>query len=125
MQECLDSGNLLPAIEGTPDAIDLSVASNRDDLNFRLLDLTESSLSPEVFYERTRSILSDAGYQLPPITSLAGVFDGESGEEILALGGSPPMHYLYFAYIQDDTITEMLAEVMTEDELEEFLHEDL
>jgi hypothetical protein len=125
MQECLDGGELLPAIEGSPSAMDLSVPSNRDDLNFRLLDLTETSMSPEVFYERTRNILGDVGYQLPPAISLAGVFDEESGEEILALGITPPLHYLYFAYIQDGDMTEMLAEVMTEDELEEFLHEDL
>lgn len=125
MQECFDGGEE-SAIEGVPalpGALDLSVPSNRDTINFALLDLTETSLSPEVFYERTRGILSDVGYPLPSITSLTDVFTEESGEKILALG-SAPLHYLYFAYLHDGELMESFAEVLTEDELDDVLSED-
>jgi hypothetical protein len=125
MQECLDGGESLPAIMGTSYAADLHDAIMRESINFAMLDIVDTTEHPEVAYERIREILTDVGYELPPASSLSEIFGQESGEEVFALGmntPNAPMIYLYFAYSIDESGgVEILAELLTEDELEELI----
>lgn len=129
---CGGEGSTLPAIQGESDAVDLTVSASRDAVNFILFDLTENTenATPEIMYERVRGILSEVGYDIPPVTEKVELFQEDEGEDILPLvhpalptrqDGSGHC-FLYFAfYRHDDQSYELWAEIVTESGLEEIL----
>ena len=123
----------LPAITGTQEAVDFFDPAQREATNFVLSDMTdEVSGAPEVTYERVRSVLLGLGYAIPPVSANHDLFGETEGEEvfgmtrpILADTQEPTICFLYFAFCQDDAndIYDVLAEIVTTEELEEILHE--
>lgn len=138
LQECMCGGEgaTLPAIEGVSDAVDLNVAASRDPINDILADITDGGeiiASPEVMYERVRGILSEVGYDIPPVSEKHDLFSEPEGEDFIALvHPSLPTRqdgsghcFLYFAFYQhEDQSYEVWAEIVTEDGLEEILDGD-
>jgi len=120
LQECMDG---VPAITGDLGA--MNIYEIRDAVNFVLSDITDIETEPEVAYERVRGILQDLRYLIPPASSHADMFIDGYGEAIIPLthveDAAPA--FLYFAYAsEDDTENyEILAEIVTEEELEELL----
>ncbi len=124
IKECMDG---VPAITGDPGAMDLQVQAIRDTVNFFLSDVTDTEIVPERAYERVRGVLGDLRYMIPPASSHTDLFVDGHGEEIIPLvhrENAVPV-FLYFAYTsQDDTENyEILAEIVTTEELEEILNE--
>ena len=133
LSECMEGEALLPAITGTEEAVDFFDPAQRDATNFVLSDLTdEATGAPEVMYERVRSVLSGLGYFIPPVSERPDLFGETEGEEVFGMvrphstdTPEPSMCFLYFAFCQDDANEsyDVLAEVVTTEELEEILYE--
>lgn len=139
LQECGCMGGeaTLPAIEGVSDAVDLNVQASRDPVNDILANITDGGeiiVAPEVTYERIRGILSEVGYDIPPVTEKSELFSEPEGEDVIGLiHPSLPTRvdgsghcFLYFAFYQhEDQSYEVWAEVVTEMGLEEIFNEDI
>lgn len=131
LHECMEGENLLPAIIGTDTAIDFLNPTDRESVNFVLSDITDGLvLRPEVVYERVRQVLLDIGYSIPPVCARPELFDDTEGEEIFGMTRPQPPNspeheicYLYFAFAQAGTEYDVLAEVVTTDELGVILYE--
>ena len=128
LKECLEGGeDSLPAVHGEPDVIDFSNPADRESVNSVLSDRTDGVMGdPAVVYEQIRGILMDVGYAIPPASAYAELLSDTDGEEVIGLGVTTHedggAHYLYFAFSQDeDGDFEVLAEIVTEEELEEIL----
>jgi hypothetical protein len=129
IKECMEGENLLPTIEGSSEAVNLLDADQREAINFILSDITdEVILDPVVAYERVRSVLLGIGYALPPVSARPELFDDTEGEEVFGMTRPQPFGsleheicYLYFAFLQTDESYDVLAEIVTEMELEDIL----
>ncbi len=139
----LDDGDLA-AIVGGLDAKDFYEPGVRDTINFALSDITDgvaqegepaSTTDPVIVYERVRAVMADAGYLLPSSSALLSLFNEfeTEGDEVFPLATERTLApnepevapcYLYFAFAKDDFtgLYDVLAEVVTESELEEILH---
>lgn len=134
LKECMEGEQLLPAIEGSNESVDFFDPSQRDSVNFMLSDITdESFVLPELAYERVRGLLMDFGYSIPPVSFRPGLFGNTVGEEVF--GMTRPQHpdeparewtHLYFAFAKEDStgLYDVLAEIVTQEELEKILYED-
>lgn len=133
LQECMEGESWLPAITGSEDAVNFLDPVQRDAANFVLSDLTDGEvLHPEVLYERVREVLMGLGYSIPPVSTRPELFGDTEGEEIFGMtrpqppdSPEPEICYLYFAFAQDeiDFDYDVLAEIVTAQELEEILNE--
>lgn len=134
LQECVDGeGSTLPATIGTPHALNLHDEGIRDDLNFALMNITDTPerVHPIILFERVRDRLDAAGYSLPSATEKLDLFTESDGDEVFVL--SPPHLtdeevpadcYLYFAFAEDDQgAWDVLAEIVNSIELEDILSE--
>lgn len=134
LKEQMEGEQLLPAIISSEDGVDFLNISQRDAVNFILSDITDEFVPcPEVVYERVRQVLVGLGYRLPPVSVSPELFDDTEGEEIFGMtrplppdAPTPAICYLYFAFCQDEEtqIYDVLAEIMTEAELESILHDE-
>lgn len=123
LRECMDG---VPAITGDSDAMDFQHTEDRDAVNFVLSDITDQEPNPDHAYERVRGILHDIGYLIPPASSYAEMFLEGYGEAVIPLvHTSQEPAFLYFAYASEDETEnyEILAEIVTQEELEEILYE--
>jgi len=122
LQESLEG---VPAITGDPSSIDFHNPEDRESVNQVLLDLTDQEIDPVVLYERARQTLDDIGYLIPSVTHHAKMFMDESGEVIVPLTTPTTQGHVffYFAWASDNETEhpEILAEIVTPDELEEIL----
>lgn len=120
-----EGGPPLPFVLGSPEAVDFTDDGNRESFNEALDDLTTVDLdysNPQYLYQEIQSALSSAGYTLPDIMPF-----GLDGEEIIALAkyeDDDPC-YLYFAYSAIPGGHDVLAEIVTEGELDEILNDGL
>jgi hypothetical protein len=133
IQECMEGEALLPAIEGDSDCANFFDPSVRESTNFVLADVTdEPGVTPIVTYERVRLILMGLGYSIPPVSARPELFGDNEGEEIFGMtrplppnSPEPAICFLYFAFCaSDDNTYDILAEIVTTEELEEILHEE-
>lgn len=132
MKECMEGEQLLPAIEGIQGCVDFFDPAQREAVNFILSDITdEFAPCPEVVYERVRQVLMGLGYGIPPVSFRPELFSDTTGEEVFGLTRPQPpdepeheWNHLYFAFCQDEEtqIYDVLAEIMTAEELEEILN---
>jgi hypothetical protein len=144
--EAASNGGLdaVMATEGGLDAVDFYEPGVRDAINLTLLDITDGTAEgvgepahttdPVVLYERVRAVIADAGYLLPSSSSLLSLFsemepDGDEAFALTRIKQFEPNEpevvpcYLYFAFCKDEAgYYDVLAEVVTQDELEEILH---
>jgi hypothetical protein len=124
LKECMDG---VPATSWDPTTIDLLDIGKRDEINFTLSDMTNiPSLDPVITYEQVREVLARLGCELPLASSHAEEFSETDGELILPViaSGTQESMFLYFAFLQDVDLTyDVLAEIVTTDELEEILNE--
>lgn len=135
VKEQMEGEQLLPAITSSEDGVDFLNISQSDAVNFILSDITdEFAPCPEVVYERVRQVLMGLGYSLPPVSFRPELFGDTEGEEIFGMtrpqppdSPEPKICYLYFAFCQDEEtqIYDVLAEIVTEQELEEILDENI
>lgn len=134
LRECLDGEASLPATEGTNESVNFHDPVQREATNFILSDITDESGSPIVVYERVRQVLMDMGYSIPPVSARPELFEGTDGEEVFGMtrpmppdSPEPAWCYLYFAFAQDEAglTYDILAEIVTSEELEEILYEDV
>jgi hypothetical protein len=134
LKECMEGEGLLPTITGTDEAVDFFDPSQREATNFVLSDITdESQTYPAVVYEKVRSVLIGLGYSIPPVTDNPLLFGESEGEEIFGMtrplpadSPEPDICYLYFAFcqVEDTTTYDVLAEIVTQEELEDILSEE-
>jgi hypothetical protein len=112
LTECYDV-----EVVGEPDALDLHHPSNRDSLNFALLDITDTTHEPGLAWREIYAALGVAGYPIPETSEYPELLesDGEIIVGLLAPGGEPEPCALYVAWSDG----EVFAEIVTEDELEE------
>lgn len=110
LSECLDV-----EVVGEPDALDLSIPSNRDQLNFAILDITDASQDTLSVYDQIANVLDDAGYQIPEVNEFPELLDADC-EITIGLNDCA----LYFAFSDH----EIFAEIVTHEELEEIVDED-
>lgn len=133
MKECMEGESWLPAIVGSEGAVEFLDPNQRDAVNFILSDITdEEVLHPEITYERVRQVLSSLGYSIPAASARPELFGDTEGEEIFGMtrplppdSPEPEICYLYFAFAEDETDHDydVLAEIVTEQELEDILNE--
>jgi hypothetical protein len=107
----------------------LNDPSDRDVVNDQLADITDHEIvHPEVVYEQVCLYLQNQGIELPAVTVHANEFLETDGELILPLVATDAEEvvYLYFAWAQDETDFDydVLAEIVTTEELEEILNVD-
>jgi hypothetical protein len=117
VSECYDV-----EVVGEPDALDLHIPSDRDSLNFALLDITDTTHDPRLAWDQVHVVLSEAGYPIPETSEYPETLeaDGEIVVGLIAPSGEPEPCALYFAWSDG----EVFAEIVTENELEEIEHED-
>ena len=126
LQECIEG---VPAHQWDPSYIQLLNAEQRTEINFLLADLTDGLLpNPTVAYMNVSDLLNEScGLELPPVSTHADTFADTDGEIILPLvcplAITQGCVYLYFAFAEnDDQLTyDVLAEIVTTDELGEIL----
>lgn len=116
-------------MEGVPGAIWDPTTISHEVLNNELADITdEEVLHPELSYEQVCQYLESHGIDLPPASMYADDFVESDGEIILPLASphSSDLLYLYFAFalVDGGHHYDILAEIVTENELESILTDD-
>jgi hypothetical protein len=116
----------VPATTWDPSTICLDDPSDREAVNDELAEITDREIvHPEGVYEQVGQYLQTQGIDLPPVTVYVDAFLEIDGELILPLAaiGEEEAAYLYFAWAQDETDFDydVLAEIVTTEELEEML----
>lgn len=125
IQECMEG---VPATTWDPNSIILSDAGDRIEINDVLAEITDQELMhPVMAYEQVSQALEAQGIQLPPAYAHADEFletDGELVLPLVATDNESDLVFLYFVFSQNDDGTyDILAEIVTTEELEEILHE--
>lgn len=108
----------IPLVVGAIDAVSFHDEEEREQLNLALEELTAQTVAPEIVYNAACVLFANVGYELPGITM--GPF---TDEQIVALTlhESDDPCYFYFAYATDELGQDILAEVVTETELQDLL----
>jgi len=115
----LEGDLVIPFVIGNPGAVDLSDPEVREDLNDELdVEVDKHFNEITVAYDRVRDLLSEVGYIVP----VHDAFTEPSHEEVYVLSsngvdGESSVFYLYFAYVKNDLGFEVIAEILTQDEL--------
>lgn len=108
----------IPLVIGSIDAVSFHDEDEREKLNLALEELAAQTVAPEIVYDAARELFANVGYELPDIPM--GSF---TDEQIIALTlhESDDPCYFYFAYATDELGQDILAEVVTETELQDLL----
>lgn len=114
----VDGDNIIP-IFGSTDAVNFHDEESREEFNDLFDSITDEARNPEIIFSELAILLSAAGYVLPNPTTF------NSDDEIifsLHLHEDDPQEpeYFYFAHsvVYEDGGSEIHAELMTEEELE-------
>ncbi len=109
--------DILP-IFGSTHAVNFHHQESRDDINSLFDEITFEARTPNIIYNEIVGILHEAGYDLPTPTT----FD-QSDELVYALmlheGDDPEYFYFAHSVVYEDGGSEIHAEVLTEEELQE------
>jgi len=115
--------NLL--VVGSSHAVNFHDADARDDFNSLLDDVTIDANHPGMAYAEIRGLFSEAGYTLPHFDELGMMYPSDERIISILLHEGDEGVYFYFGHGPTDLRgTEILSEVMTEEELEELFNED-
>lgn len=127
MKEYEDGGDAISpvSIVGNENAVNFGDPDNRDGANELFADITADILTPiPVIYERIRQTLIGLGYTIPSAVERSAVLTDSEGEMVFSLvyPGVVPV-YLYFAFVVDEETTEVFAELVTQEDLDDILSE--
>lgn len=126
LEEQMDGG---PVTIWDPARLHLDDLNDRESVNDELAELTSGEiLHPEVSYEQVCQYLEPQGVELPAVSAHANEFLETAGElflPLVSMNDAAHAVYLYFAWAQDETDFDydVLAEIMSAQELEELLNE--
>jgi len=112
-------------IFGSTHAVDLHDEESREEFNDLFDSITDEARNPQIIYSELSSLLSSAGYIVPTPTEFV-----PDDEKIFALHFSEEDErkpvYFYFAHsvVYEDGGSEIHAELLTEEELENLFEVD-
>lgn len=115
----IEDGDTIIPIFGSVDAIDFHDQESREEFNELFDSITDEARTPEIIFSELATLLNAAGYTLPKPTTF-----NPDDEIIFALHAdeNDPQgpEYFYFAHsvVYEDGGSEIHAELMTEEELE-------